>query len=106
MVYYDPSKEESAQDVFVKLSHIYFVGCIIILSVGGAVLSKVLYVFFGNYSKLNAVVKSYLSVILPDVLMVVNFLPRDIYNLHMGSLQGGEAISPLLPVAPARHAAT
>jgi hypothetical protein len=50
---------------------------------------QVLYVFITNYKKLNSVVKSYLSVILPDVFMVINFLPRDMYNMHMGRLMPG-----------------
>jgi hypothetical protein len=40
--------------------------------------------FVRNFHKLNSVVKSYLSVIIPDLILCCNFLPRDMYHLHTG----------------------
>ena len=40
---------------------------------------RTLYVFCQNFSKLNSAVKSYASVIVPDLCMCLNFLPREAY---------------------------
>lgn len=43
-----------------------------------------LVVFVRQYRRLNPVVKSYASVLLPDLLLCLNFLPRDLYHLATG----------------------
>jgi hypothetical protein len=60
-----------------------------ILGIGCILVTRVTYVFFTNYKKMNSVVKSYMSVILPDIFMVFNFWPRDMYNMHLGYLDDG-----------------
>lgn len=78
-----------AAEVFYRLSDVYFMGVIWILGTGLILTSWVTYVFFSNYKKLNSVVKSYMSVILPDIFMVGNFWFRDLYNIHLGYLDEG-----------------
>jgi hypothetical protein len=39
------------------------------------------FLFIKLFRHLNSVVKSYFSVILPDIVMCINFLPRDILHL-------------------------
>jgi hypothetical protein len=78
-----------AQKIIVKLDHVYFWGVIFILGVGIILTCRVSYVFFSNYAKLNSVVKSYMSVILPDLFMCFNFWPRDVHNLQVGRLTTG-----------------
>lgn len=82
-------KELTADEVFYRLSDVYFVGVIIILGIGLIFTTRVTYLFFSNYKKLNCVVKSYMSVILPDIFMVANFWFRDLYNIHLGYLDEG-----------------
>jgi hypothetical protein len=81
--------ELDSHDIEIPLSHVYFVGVLWILGVGIILTCRVSYIFFSNYGKLNSVVKSYISVILPDLFMCFNFWPRDVHNLQVGYLTTG-----------------
>lgn len=78
-----------AQDVCVRLDIIYSIGSIMILMVGAYYVSKVLYVYTRNYFHLNSILKAFVCVIIPDVLMIVNFLPRTVHTAFQPSLQPG-----------------
>ena len=51
----------NAQDVILPLSHIYFIGVIIILGIGFLFMFRVTYLYMVHWKKLNSVLKSYVS---------------------------------------------
>ena len=51
----------SAQEIVIPLAHIYFVGVIIILGIGFLFMSRVTYLYAKHWTKLNSVLKSYVS---------------------------------------------
>lgn len=44
--------------------------------------------FLVTHKRLNFVLKSYASVLVPDLIICINFLARDMANLSNGSLEG------------------
>jgi len=60
------------------------VGIIFLLSIGACAVSFSTYHFIKHFHKLNSVVKAFGSVILPDILMVLIFLPQAAYFLYIG----------------------
>lgn len=64
-----PIEERNAEGIFLRLSDVYFVGVIVILTCGMILTLRVSLVFVQNYKKLNSVVKSYMSVILPGMYL-------------------------------------
>ena len=67
------------------LSHVDFLVCTLILFIGLCSLSKCLWLFFKAKSHPNILYASALM-LLGDVSMIANFLPRSIYNLTIGYL--------------------
>ena len=72
-----------AQDEYIRLDVVYSCGCIIILSIGGLLTLRVLYLYFKFYTRLNSITKSFICILIPDACLVLNFLPRTIYTSRL-----------------------
>lgn len=65
---------------------IYFSICIFLLSIGGILTIKALLKYIKYFKDSNFLIRAFITVLIPDIVCIINFLSRDIYNLFLGKL--------------------
>jgi len=65
---------------------IYFSVCIILLFIDSIFTIKALKKYIKYFNESNYLVRAFITPLVPDIVCILNFLSRDIYNLFLGKL--------------------
>lgn len=65
---------------------LYFIICIFLLIIGLILNIVSLIKFIKYYKKSNYLIKSFITLLVSDIICIMNFVSRDIYNIYLGKL--------------------
>lgn len=66
--------------------NIYFIICIILLLIGSFFTIKALIKYTIHFKKSNFLIRAFITPLIPDIVCIINFFLRDLYNLFIGRL--------------------